>query len=470
MLTLGEKLYLAFPAFRNIAATAKGVMLKRERYGKYYREALIEIQNRDRWTYEQIVDYQSRRLREIIDIAVHHVPYYSELFRKLGLSARDIQSADDLQKLPILEKATLREDPLRFVDERLKPHELLEFTTTGTTGTPIRVFMTSRVQQQHYAFLEGRCRHVVGLRHGQNPYVMFGVRHVVALERTKPPFWCYNYAGKQLYMSVYHLAPKYLADYCHELKRRPYKALMGYPSAMSRIARYILSHGIDDIRIPIAITNGETLQAEQREAIERAFGCRVFDQYGCAELSVFSAERSCGRMHVSSDYGVTEIVDDFGNAVPDGKLGHLVCTSLVNDAQILIRSRVGDMASWDQNFCECESPLPVFKSVDGRSTDAMILPDGRQVFRVSTIGEDIRSIMEYQIVQEDVGSFTIYAVTSNEFSESDREQLLRNLSAHVGRASIRIELVTSLKRGPGGKFAFIVSKVPREKFALSNLT
>ena len=283
-----------------------------------------------------------------------------------------------------------------------------------------------------------------------------------SLERCDPPFWCYNYAGKQLYMSVFHLAPQYLRYYCDELSQRSYRALMGYPSAISTVAQYVIDQGIRNIKIPLAITSGESLQQHQRTVIENAFGCRVFDQYGCAELSVLAAEGRCGQMHVSPDYGIVEIVDDAGDPVPPGQVGHLVCTGLINEAQVLLRYRTGDRGSWGINSCKCGSALPVLASIEGRSTDALLLRDGRKVFRVGTIAERIACIKEYQIIQDDIGVFTVNVVVSAPLQDTEGKKLIENLQAHVGRASVRINQVHALERGQGGKISFIKSKVPSE--------
>jgi phenylacetate-coenzyme A ligase PaaK-like adenylate-forming protein len=303
MNSLAQKVYLALPGLRNGAATVKGLLVNRERYGNRYKEALGRIEARAGWTAANMLDYQAARLRDLVGIAARHVPYYRELFRQHGLSPNDIRCPEDLRKLPILEKDPVRADPLRFVDERLNSRRLLTDTTTGTTGTPIRVLMTPAVLQEHYAFFEVRCRRPTGFRYGLDPFITFGVRRVVAAHRTVPPFWCYNYSARQLYMSVYHLAPGYLRHYCIELKRRPYQLVMGYPSAIAALARYVVQEGIAGVRIPLAITSGETLHPAQRRLIEQAFHGRVIDQYGCAELSVLAVEGLCGALHLSPDYG-----------------------------------------------------------------------------------------------------------------------------------------------------------------------
>jgi phenylacetate-CoA ligase len=453
-----EKLYLSFPAFRNVGATIQGFNLNRQRYGNFYAEAVDQIYDRDRLTRQELADYQTKRLQEMVQIAANHVPYYKKLFAELGLTAKDIQTPEDLHKIPVLEKDFVRANPLQFLDERLDAKKLCQETTTGTTGTPIKVFMTPRAMQTQYAFLDARCRFKIGLYHGNDPYVTFGVRHVVQRERTKPPFWCYNASGKQLYMSVYHLAPQFLRHYCDELKRRPYKAVVGFPSALTAIAKYILDYDVRGIHIPVAMTSGETLRLDQRITIEKAFGCRLFDQYGCSELSIFGAELRCGHMHISSDYGIVEVLDDSGKPVPHGRPGQLVCTGLVNDAQIFLRYRIGDVAAWSSKS-ECRSALPILGALEGRTANAIVLADGRKMFRMSAIDATIPTIKGYQIVQEAVGQFTIYIEPSEQFEPSHKIQLVKNFTANVGPADIQVTLVNRLERGPGGKFASIVSKV-----------
>ena len=459
MPTIGETFYLAFPVFRDVFATAKGVVLNRQRYGAHYRAAVPQVRERSGWTPAQISEYQTRRLRHVVEIAGRHVPYYRELFQRLGISARDIRDSHDLRHLPILEKDAVRANPLQFLDERLSPEALLEDTTTGTTGTPIRVLMTRKIQQAHYAYFEARCRQVAGLQYGKHPFATFGVRRVVSLKRQKAPFWCYNFAGNQLYMSVYHLAPQYLRHYCQELKRRPYQALIGFPSALSALAQYALDENIHDLKIPIAITSGEILQPRQRSKIEQAFGSRVFDQFGCAEMAVFASEGPCRRMHVSLDYGIVEIVNGKDEPVAPGQTGELICTGLVNDAQVFLRYRLGDMVSLDEGRCECGSMFPVFSSLDGRAAHAIILADGRKLFRMSAIDADVPSVKEYQIVQEAIGIFTFNVVPAENFCDADKQKLIANLIANVGPADVRIQLVDQIVRGRGGKFASILSNV-----------
>jgi phenylacetate-CoA ligase len=220
-----------------------------------------------------------------------------------------------------------------------------------------------------------------------------------------------------------------------------------------------MEEGIDWIRIPLAITSGETLHPEQRRDIEQTLGCHVFDQYGCAELCVLAAEGRCGSLHLSPDYGITEVVDDRGEPVADGMPGHVICTGLVNSAQILLRYRIGDTGALAAHPCGCGSGLPVLQGLEGRSANAILLPDGRKLYRMAAVAGEIPTIRAYQIVQEAVGRFTLYVVPAEGFRSADGARAARNLALSVGPAAIRVECVSDISRGKGGKFATVVSRV-----------
>jgi phenylacetate-coenzyme A ligase PaaK-like adenylate-forming protein len=457
MAKLAERIVWAVPALGNLAATFCGWKLDRRRYGRLYHQTVSEVLERNTWPRELLLEYQSEKLRHLIRHAVEHVPYYRELFQQLGLSSEDIKTVQDLPSLPILEKSQVREDPVQFVDERLDLETLIPDRTTGSTGTPIKIFKTSDVLQRHYAYFDVRCRRTAGIAFGREPYVMLGIQIVAPPSRTHPPFWCYNYVHQQLYMSAFHLSPIYLSHYCQEIKKRPYHAIMGYPSALQALAQYVLDTKGSGFHFETAVTSGEVLHPHQRRVIEQAFGCRVFDQYGCTEICVFASQCQEGAMHVSPDYGVLEIVDDDGKPVPVGTTGEIICTGLVNDAHVLIRYRLGDRGALSDAPCRCGSPLPVLKSIEGRTGDVFVLPNGR---RLGILGDEmygVSSVAEWQLVQEAPDLFTMYVVPAKGYTPTDSEQILKNLSHDMPGVNIHIKTVPAIERGPGGKRALYVS-------------
>ncbi|UCF34781.1 MAG: phenylacetate--CoA ligase family protein [Phycisphaerales bacterium] len=463
MASLATRMVWAMPALRDLAATLKGLQLHHERYGRRYREIIEEIQDRDTWSREKLLAYQAERLRSLIRHAAAHVPYYRNLFGRLGLSAEHIQGIQDLPKLPILEKRVLREDPFCLMDEREERSRLITEETSGTTGTPLRIYKTRESLQANYAYYEARCRQVAGMEFGKDPFVMLGVRQVAPIERTRPPFWCYNYVWKQLYMSVYHLSDQYLGAYCRELRGRPYRAVLGYPSSIYAVARYVLEAGKPKFDFKAALTSAETLYDEQRSVIEEAFGCRVYDQYGCSENCAFAAECREGRMHISPEYGVVEVVDQQGRVVPPGVQGDLICTGLVNFGQVLIRYRIGDTGALSAEACPCGSPLPVLGRLEGRTDQLLITRDGRRIARFDPVLKDVERVKECQIVQDDLDLFRIRLVPAAGYGKADGERVVQNLIEYIGDARIELVIEDSIERAASGKFIASVCNLTKEQ-------
>ena len=162
-------------------------------------------------------------------------------------------------------------------------------------------------------------------------------------------------------------------------------------------------------------------------------------------------------MHISPDYGVLEIVDDDGKPAPVGMTGEIICTGLVNEAHVLIRYRLGDRGALSEARCRCGSSLPVLKSIEGRTGDVLILPNGR---RLGILGDEmyrVSSVAEWQLIQETPDLFTMYVVPAKGYRTADGQQILKNLSHDMPGVNIQIKTVPAIERGPGGKRALYVS-------------
>ncbi len=460
---LAERIVWRFPVLLDAAATYKGWRYDRQRHGRVYRDTCAELEARATWSREQLAAYQGEQLRALIGRAAEHVPYYRELFREHGISADDVQRVEDLRKLPLLDKPTFRAERLRMIDERLDPQKLVTSSTSGTTGVPVHVDMLPEDLQRHYAFFEVRSRRVAGFEFKRRPYVMLGAQRVVPPERELPPFWAYNRVWKQLYMSVFHLSEAFLPAYVQALRGRPYHAAMSYPSSLQLLAEAVLADEGPPIRFVAAITSGELLYPEQRATIEEAFGCRVFDQYGCSENCIFAAQCPEGSMHLSIDYAATEIVDDAGQPVAPGEVGNVVTTGFMNRAQPLIRYQLGDRAAISEERCACGSPLPVLTGLDGRASGTFITRDGRRVSRLSSLMAGVNTVGAWQVVQEDIERFRVRIVPDAGFAEGDEKKLVDNVRNDFGPVEVAVERVEAIQAAPSGKVRLMINEVPQER-------
>src|SRR5262249_208098 len=215
---------------------------------------------------------------------------------------------------------------------------------------------------------------------------------------------------------------------------------MGYPSALNAVACYALEN--NDLPVPVkaVFTTSETVTADARERIEKAFQCRIYDRYCAVEMCLFASQCEYGRYHVSPEVGIIEILDSQGNKVPPGVMGEVICTGFQNTLQPLIRYRIGDVARWtiDQN-CPCRRAMPILEAVEGRFEDICYTPDGRKVLRFDTVFKGVENIREAQVVQERIDSFTIYVVSTDGFNNHDIETIENNMKLHVGSLHTKVK-------------------------------
>lgn len=439
----------------------------RQRHGPAYESVISELKEHELWSHQELVDLQMARLRGLLQRAANHVPYYRNLFLEHGLSAVDITSSQDLRAIPLLEKQTLRDSGNSLVDERLSLSGLVRVSTSGTTGTPLSLYSDIEANSARHAFMDARCRAIAGVQRRRDRSVSLCGQLVAEPGRDRPPFWVQNRRWNQLYMSSYHLSPRNLDHYVDALRVFSGRYIEGYPSSVFAVARHILDNGLEPVPFEACITTAERLLDHQRRAISAAFRCRTFDQYGCAEMAIFASECTAGTMHLSPEMSLVEVVDDHGEPVPVGASGHLVCTGLVNQAQPLIRYRLGDTGAVSDEQCPCGSPLPALKRLDGRTDDVIVTPDGRRIGRLDPVFKGLDGIVEAQIVQERADLCVIRVVPATGFDQRTEHRLRQSLGHRLGPgARVEVEQVEVLERTPRGKLRPVISRIrPEERGA-----
>lgn len=462
MASLSQKLYWNAPySVKCWMASMNARKLDRQRHGKEFDRALQEISEHDKWLPEQFIEYQYQQLRDLIQHAAKNVPYYRKIFAERDIDPCDIKDTKDLARLPILEKQVVRQSPDSLIDETRKGDKLIIAHTSGTTGTALNLSRDLRFNSVAYAFSEARWRTVAGMSRRKNRSVSIGGHLVTAPHRTRPPFWVFNRRWNQLYMSSYHLSSEYLCNYVDELRRFRADYIEGYPSSVYAIAKYIIDNGLEPVPLKACFTTAETLFNYHRDTIKKAFGCRTYNQYGCGEQVVFAAECEDGSMHLSPEVAIVEVVDENDQPVAPGRMGQLICTSLINRVQPFIRYRVGDIGALSDKSCSCRSSLPVLGYIEGRTDAVLITRDGRKIGRLDPVFKGAESIVEAQIVQNDYDKFVIRIVPADDYTDAHGQNIVNNLSYRVGKADIRVEIVDKIERTSSGKFRAVICNLSK---------
>ena len=154
-----------------------------------------------------------------------------------------------------------------------------------------------------------------------------------------------------MYLSPYHLRADTAAAYTKALVDHGIRWMTGYASTMYHLAQYILEQRLTAPRLNAIVTTSEPVTPTMRRVMGQAYGCRVFEEYSTVENVVFASECEQGRLHVSPDAGVVEIVRPDGTPCGDGEVGEIAATCLLRTYQPFIRYRLGDLAAWDLAPC-----------------------------------------------------------------------------------------------------------------------
>lgn len=459
-----QRLYDSSPVgVQNMLLSAYSARLGRDRYGGRFQEYRELLEESQWWAQDRMRKWQVERLKAVLVHAGEHVPYYNEVFKHRGFDPRGFESLEQLRVLPVLTRDVVKH---RIGDLRSRAPgkaNLAEGHTSGTTGSPITLFYDSDMTAMNYAVMDRQYRWAGArlARDGDRVAVVRG-NVIVPLRQRKPPFWRRNRDLNQLILSSFHLSGANAGAFLQALRDFRPTVIDGYPSSLFVLARLLLGRG-ETFPVKAAITSSETLYDYQRDAIEAAFCCSVFDYYAAAERVIFSVEcEHHSGHHLCEEYGVTEVLDDNGVPVEPGEEGYLVGTTLHNLGMPLIRYRTTDRCSLRTMDCPCGRPLRLTDDVTTKAEDLLRLRDGRLIppSVLTHPFKPLDSIEGSQLVQTDLDHLVVRIVRGGNFSEADREHLVRELRARLGDdMKIDIEFVDELPRTSRGKFKWVVSQV-----------
>jgi phenylacetate-CoA ligase len=455
--------YQALPhPLRIMAANVRGGYLRWWRYGPETESLVQRALDREGWNPGQWQGWQEDQLARLLDRAARKVPFYRRHWEERRRSG-DRTSWSCLENWPILEKQAVRQTPKAFLADDCRIGRLFPEQTSGTTGTPIRLWWSGPAVRHWYALFEARGRRWHNVSRKQR-WAILGGQRIVPVEQRRPPFWIWNEALRQLYLSSYHLAPDLIPFYLKALRDYRVSHLVGYTSSLYSLALEMNRTESRDLGLTVVLSNAEPVYPHQREAIERAFQCPLRETYGLAEIVTGASECPQGRLHLWPEAGVLEILDDQERLNPTGA-GELVATGLLNEAMPLIRYRTGDWGrvTPPSEPCNCGRTLPLLQELQGREDDLLLTADKRRVGRLDLIFKTNLPIREAQIIQERWNEIRVRVVPAQAFRPEDAARIVQRVQAYL-TPSVRVvvETVTAIPRTAAGKFRAVVCNLPRE--------
>ncbi|MBO4589877.1 MAG: phenylacetate--CoA ligase [Bacteroidaceae bacterium] len=411
---------------------------------------------------EELEALQLQRLQATVKHCMNS-PFYKQRFEQIGLKPEDIQSLDDIRKIPFTTKQDLRETyPFGMASVPLSKCVRLH-SSSGTTGNPTVILHTQK-DLDEWAEAVARCLWMVGLRpddvfQNSSGYGMFtgGLGFQYGAERlgmlTVPAA-----AGNSLRQI------KFITDFGTT-------ALHAVPSYVTRLYEVMHDQGIDprrDTKLRVLAIGAEPHSEEQRKRIEDMLGVKAYNSFGMSEMCGpgvgFECQEQNG-LHFWEDYYIVEIVNpDTLEPVPDGEIGELVLTTLNREAMPLLRYRTRDLTRVLGRTCPCGRNHVRLDRMRGRSDDMMVLR-GVNIFPIQI--EKI--LMQYP----ELGSNYLITLTTDDDNDNmtvevevaeftDDYGMLQNLARQVTRAlKDEILLTPHVKLVPKGSLPVSEGKAVR---------
>lgn len=446
--------------FREFMTTVYSYGRSQRKYGSRFQEYLTDLERTQWYNNEELQLLQNEKIRQLIWQASCHVPYYSKLFKQISIDPGEIWGKADLTRLPTLEKNIVQAEISEFRSLLyLDPKTVEHFQSSGTTGKALDVYVALDAIKMEKAFVWLQ-RSWAGIKPGDRVAYFTGFP-IVPVNRKRPPYWIYDRMEDRLLFSLQHMSKDNLIFYAKKLKEFQPLFFVGYPTAIYLMALYLCDSGDRSIRLKGVFTSSETLLPHQRQIIEQAFGCLVYDLYGSTEYVGNIVQCEYQNYHIKNEFGVVEILKPDGTPALPGQVGEIVCTGLINMAMPFIRYRTGDTAVPKSGVCNCGRGGQLVEQIRGRIEDIIISPDGRYLSRLDFVFKGLLNVKEAQLIQETPEYLRVRIVPNQNYSDADNRKIVSNLRERLGdRIFIECELIDRIPRTANGKFRYVISKVP----------
>ncbi|ELZ84698.1 phenylacetyl-coenzyme A ligase [Haloferax elongans ATCC BAA-1513] len=319
----------------------------------------------------ELREVQDERLQKTVQNAYENVEFYREVFDEHGLTPDDIESVEDLSKLPFTTKEDFRDHYptgmfAREMDDVVRIH-----ASSGTTGKP-KIVGYTQDDLDVWSKAVARCLVASGLGPDdvvQNAYG-YGLftgglglhQGIEELGATVIPIGGGN-TQRQVEM---------LAD----LGSDAISCTPSYALYLAEVADD-MGYDIKDLPLRVVIFGAEPCTEPMREEIEERLGVKGIDIYGLSEIVGPGVSIECEEqngLHIWEDYFYPEVVDpNTGDPVEEGEEGELVLTTLAKDALPVLRYRTGDLTTLNYDTCECGRTCVRMDNITGRADDLIIV-------------------------------------------------------------------------------------------------
>ena len=357
-----------------------------------------EIETMDR---DGIHEIQLEKLKKQVAMVYDKVDWYRTKMDEMGVKPSDIQSLEDVRKLPFTDKTVLR-DTYPYGLFAVPLDQIIELhASSGTTGKPI-VVGYNRHDMDVWSDCIARLAMMAGVKPGDRCQMAFGYGMFTG-------GFGLHYGLQKLGCMMIPAGSGNTDRHLQMINDYGTTVLIATPSYALHMCEVGEKNGFDwaSSTLRIGLFGGEPCPPKMKEEIERRMHITCTDNYGLTEVMGpgVSGECLCSRdmQHIAEDHFLWEVVDpETGEPVPEGVEGELVITPLDKEGIPVLRYRTHDLTYVITEKCECGRTHARMKKVRKRSDDMLIIR-GTNVFpsQVEDILSGIKGVTPFYRIEVD---------------------------------------------------------------------
>jgi phenylacetate-CoA ligase len=320
---------------------------------------------------EALEKIQLNRLKKVLVRAYHNLPYYRKKLDEAGINVYEVNTLEDLRRLPFTTKDDLRKAyPFGAIAEPM--HNIVRIhSSSGTTGVATVVGYTAW-DIEIWSELMARTLAGCGATEEDVIQVAFGYGLFTGGLGV-------HYGAEKLKATVVPMSVGNTLRQIQILRDFGISVLCCTPSFALYLAEVARENNVDwsKSRLRLGIFGAEPWSEEMRAEIEKKLPIKAFDIYGLSEVIgpgvAFECEERNG-LHISEDHFLPEVIDpQTGKVLPEGEVGELVFTTLTKEGTPVIRYRTGDISALYYETCRCGRTMVRMRRVASRTDDMLII-------------------------------------------------------------------------------------------------
>lgn len=318
---------------------------------------------------DDLKELQLQRLQAVVKRAYEKVPYYQKRFTDLKIEPEDIETLDDIEKLPFTSKTDLR-DAYPFGMFAVDTEDIVEVhTTSGTTGKPT-VSGYTEADLDLWGEVMARALTMTGVKKKDKVQNSYGYGLFTGGMGV-------HYGGQKIGATVIPISAGNTNRQLEIMQDFGTTVLTCTPSYGLYLAEVAEKEGIDPskLKLKAGCFGAEMWTEEMRDKLEERLNISAQNIYGLTEVIGPGVAMECpvkNGLHIFEDHFYPEIIDPKTlKQQPEGETGELVLTTLTREGMPVIRFRTKDITALRRGVCECGRTQVKMDRITGRSDDML---------------------------------------------------------------------------------------------------